>query len=76
MMILNEHYNSVLRNAFASCALLEATDPHRANTISEYLGQSHEPITRERVARVLGENAAQKWEELIAARRAFLEAAE
>lgn len=76
MIILNEHYNNVLRNAFASCALMEATDPHKAKTISEYLGRAHEPITRERVVQVLGENAAQKWEELIAARQAFLEAAQ
>lgn len=56
MMVLNEHYNSVRRNAVAP---MEATDPHRANTISEYLGQSHEPITRERVARLAFLEAAQ-----------------
>lgn len=57
--------------AFASVAITEAYDPYQAQQRSLYLGFAHTPVTRERVAQVLGADAATAWDAMREAAAAF-----
>lgn len=70
-MSLSESCASVFKNAFIRIAMQQLIDPYHTEQISQHLGQEHTPINRERVAGMLGEDAAKKWDDLRLAIAAF-----
>lgn len=75
-MKLSPEFEKHLRSCFTSVAIDTAVNPNLQRQISEYLVGSHDPITRDRVAEVIGAEAADRWDDLKAAIAAFRDASQ
>ena len=64
MRITEQDIQRTIRSAFRAVALTDATDPNVSKARALELGHRYVPFTRERVAQVLGEEAAVAWEAL------------
>ncbi|QRZ14691.1 hypothetical protein JWJ88_17150 [Paracoccus methylovorus] len=71
---MSDCLTSIRKSAISRVALQEAVNPHQARQISLTLFGKYEPISRDKVVAILGEEAAAKLDAIRAAIAEFHEA--